>query len=84
MRPILKHCLINGALVVAKMAEVHGNRTHQPHASIRSIGFEDRAGHQPKSHFRRKRRWGEYTNKILESFNYGNKQRQKIWTQIPK
>lgn len=35
-----------------KMAEVHGNRTHQPHVAMRSIGFEDREAHQRSKHFR--------------------------------
>ena len=36
-----------------RLAEVHGNRTHQPRDSTRLYGFEDRGRHQPYTHFQR-------------------------------
>ena len=39
-------------LACSKMAGTHGNRTHQEPVSRPLTGFEDRAGHQPRTRSR--------------------------------
>jgi hypothetical protein len=53
---------------IQRMAGAHGNRTHQEPVSRPLTGFEDRAGHQPRTHSPMLRELAEVVARLSSDF----------------